>query len=266
MNSKANIKLIVADMDGTLLNDRKQMPTDFWEVEQQLADQNILFAVASGRQFYNLLEVFDAVKDRILFIAENGSYVLYKGKQLYSHPLGRNSVNELIVIGRKIKESYTIVSGLNSAYIEKTDDRFLDILYQHYNRVAIVDDLTLVEDEVLKVTICDFKIAEKNSYTYFKHLEKDYRIAVSGNSWLDINHIHCNKGIAVEMVQDCFEIAFDETAVFGDFLNDLEMMQTAKYSYAMKNAHSEIIKISNFSTAFDNNNDGVTKTIRALVL
>ncbi len=266
MSFKANIKLIVADMDGTLLNDLKQMPSDFWEIEQLLLQKNILFAVASGRQFYNLLDVFDAVKERILFVAENGSYVFYKGERLYANPLERNSVNELIAIGRTIDEAYTIVSGLNSAYIEKTDQRFLDILYQHYKRVIVVDDLTLVDDEVLKVTICDFKIAEKNSYTYFQHLENDYRIAVSGAAWLDINHSNCNKGTAIKKIQERLGISYDETAVFGDFLNDLEMMRMAKYSYAMKNAHSEIIKVSNFLTDFDNNNDGVTKTIRELVL
>ena len=54
--------------------------------------------------------------------------------------------------------------------------------------------------------------------------------------------------------------------VFGDYLNDLEMMQNAKYSYAMKNAHPEIIKVSNFVTKYDNNENGVVRTIRELGL
>jgi len=39
------------------------------------------------------------------------------------------------------------------------------------------------------------------------------------------------------------------------------MMQNAKYSYAMKNAHPEIIKVSNFVTKYDNNENGVVRTI-----
>ena len=54
--------------------------------------------------------------------------------------------------------------------------------------------------------------------------------------------------------------------VFGDFLNDLEMMETAEFSFAMKNAHKDIIEISNYTTDFDNNTNGVTQTIEKYLL
>ena len=82
-----NIKLIVSDLDGTLLDANHQLPTDFWKVEQQLHDNNILLAIASGRQFYNIIEIFDSIKDRTLFLAENGTYAFYKGKELFVNPL-----------------------------------------------------------------------------------------------------------------------------------------------------------------------------------
>ena len=50
--------------------------------------------------------------------------------------------------------------------------------------------------------------------------------------------------------------------VFGDYLNDLQLMKAGKYSYAMKNAQREIIEAANFVTEFDNNEDGVVKTIK----
>ena len=49
---------------------------------------------------------------------------------------------------------------------------------------------------------------------------------------------------------------------FGDFLNDYEMMEVAGHSYAMKNAHPEIKKISRYITEFDNDNNGVVDTIQ----
>ena len=44
------IKLIASDMDGTLLNDKGELPTEFYEVFKELRKKNILFAAASGRQ------------------------------------------------------------------------------------------------------------------------------------------------------------------------------------------------------------------------
>ena len=48
------IKLIAADMDGTLLNSRRELPPDFGEVIDALHRRGIHFAAASGRQYYNL--------------------------------------------------------------------------------------------------------------------------------------------------------------------------------------------------------------------
>ena len=135
-----------------------------------------------------------------------------------------------------------------------------------YKKFEIVEDLKRVEDVVFKVTLCDFMDAERNSYLYYKDYEKDYKIAVGGKIWLDISNPNADKGNAIKKIQEKFGITFEETVVFGDFLNDLEMMKVAHYSYAMKNAHPEIIKASSFVTEFDNNNNGVLKTIKKLLL
>ncbi len=54
--------------------------------------------------------------------------------------------------------------------------------------------------------------------------------------------------------------------VFGDYLNDLEMMESAYYSYTIKNGRSKIKEISNFETEFTNDENGVVETIKKYVL
>jgi len=256
-----NIKLIVSDLDGTLLDSNHNLPPNFWEIEQQLFDNNIVLAIATGRQFYNIIEVFDRIKDRIVFLAENGNFAYYKGNELFVNPLVREDANEFVKIGRTVKDAFVILCGKNAAYVESTNERFLSEARKYYSRLEIVNDLTQVDDAILKVTLCDFNHVPTNSYLYFKSFENDYKIAISGTVWLDITGFNANKGVAVMNIQKLWNIAADDTMVFGDFLNDYEMMQTAKYSYAMKNAHPEIIRISNFITQFDNNNGGVTDVI-----
>lgn len=253
-------------MDGTLLDDTKSLSHNFWEIEEKLADKGIIFSIASGRQFYNLIEKFDKIKDRLLFLAENGTYVYYKGKELHVNPLDKVSADKFIGIGRSIEGVNLILCGKESAYVESPDSKFLSEARHFYKRIKIVNDLTEVEDDILKVTVCDFKGAENNAYHYFKEYEKDYKVAVAGKIWLDMTHLTANKGSAIKRIQEELGISFDETMVFGDFLNDLEMMQSAKHSYAMKNAHPEIIKASAFVTRYDNNNNGVMETISRVCL
>jgi len=259
------IKLIVSDMDGTLLSDEKKLPSDFWETEKRLHEKGIIFAIASGRQYYNLIEVFDTIKDRMLFLAENGTYVFYNGDELFVNPLDRNRANEIIKTAREIPDCYIILCGKNAAYIENSDERFLTTLFQHYSKVETTADLTTVDDSILKVTLCDFRNSETNSFTYFNSFKNDCKVTVSGKNWVDITDMSANKGNALLKIQEKLKISNDETVVFGDFMNDFEMMSNATNSYAMKNAHPEILRISKFATDFDNNNNGVTEIINKLI-
>ena len=58
VRSRDMIKLIATDMDGTLLNSNNQIQEGFYEVFNELQEKDIIFAAASGRQYYNLLERF----------------------------------------------------------------------------------------------------------------------------------------------------------------------------------------------------------------
>ena len=70
------IKLVISDMDGTLLDGEGNMPTQLFPVLDALHEQGILFAVASGRQYGNLRQLFAPVRERIAFICENGALVV----------------------------------------------------------------------------------------------------------------------------------------------------------------------------------------------
>lgn len=260
------IKLIVTDMDGTLLNDQHEIHPDFWEIEKLLDNKGIMFSVASGRQFYNLESKFDRIKDRMLFFAENGTHVVHKGKDLYINPLDKSAALDFVRKGRELPETHLVLCGKNSAYIESKEDSFFNEISKFYKKIEKVDDLTLVEDTFLKVTFCNFKGVEENTYPHLEKYSNDYKVAIAANVFIDITSITANKGNAISGIQKELNISPEETLVFGDYLNDLEMMQNAKYSYAMKNAHPEIISASKFVTNFSNNENGVLRTIQELGL
>lgn len=261
-----DIKLIITDMDGTLLNDKHEIPSQFWQMEEALSENGILFSVASGRQYYNLEEKFERLKHRMIFFAENGTHVVHKGKDLYVNSLDSEAARKFIKVGREIDQVQLVLCGKKSAYVESTNEKFLTEIKKYYSRLEVVEDLTQIEDTILKVTICDWKGVEENSYHHFQKFEKDYKVAIAAKIFIDITSLTANKGNAIKGVQKELGISPKETMVFGDYLNDLEMIQNAYHSYAMKNAHPEIKKASRYETRFTNNENGVVSTILELGL
>ena len=70
-----SIRLIAADMDGTLLDSRKQLPEGLFPLVRALHERGVRFAPASGRQFYTLYEQFGEIADELMYISENGAMI-----------------------------------------------------------------------------------------------------------------------------------------------------------------------------------------------
>ena len=260
-------KLIITDMDGTLLNSKNEINNEFWEIQEKLAKDGVIFSVASGRPYYNLVEKFKTLIDSMLFICENGAYVVFQGKEIYSNVIKREDIFFLLNICKNIEGIVPILCGKDSAYVERKsyfDEKydFKPEINKYYNKLQIVENFDEVEDEFLKIAICDSLIAEKNSYNYFKNYEDRFQVVLSGKVWMDLGKIDTSKGLAIRMTQKNLGISYDETMAFGDYLNDYSMMKEAKYSYAMKNAHPQLKEVPNFITENDNDNNGVVETIK----
>ena len=261
----SDIRLIATDMDGTLLNSRHELSDSFVPAFGKLKNRGIIFVAASGRQYYNLLKTLDAVKDEVIFAAENGSYVIFQDQEIHVQAIPHEIVRDLIITARNIKGTYPIICGKKKAYVESGEPEFIDHLKLYFERYEIVEDLLEVrDDQFLKFTLCDLAGSEGNSYPHYKHLEDVLQVKVSGPIWLDISHKLANKGFAMEVLQKKFDVTFEETMIFGDYFNDLEMLQKGFFSYAMANAHPEIKKIARFS-AKSNDENGVVLILEEVI-
>jgi HAD-superfamily hydrolase, subfamily IIB len=256
------IKLVASDMDGTLLNQDDELNEETFDVIMKLKEKNILFVVSSGRQYFNIKNKFSKIQENIIYVAENGSYVILEGEELYSRKLDRNIVNLFVEKARQIEGCEIVLCGKKGAYIEKNYEKFIHEVERYYLKYEIVNNFNEVEDDILKFTIYDFKGAEDNCNKIFKPLfGDDFQVMVSGENWLDIISHDVNKGVAIKHLQEKFNIKPEETMVFGDYFNDLSMFDVAYYSYAMENAPEKVKEHARF-TAKSNKENGVLEVIK----
>jgi len=252
-------------MDGTLVDDAKEIHDELWPLIDELHSRGVTFCPASGRQYYNLVQEFEDVADELAFIAENGTYVVACGREISSDGLALDVAREVARRVRGIPEAGAIFCGKRSAYIERRDPAFVDQANLYYARLKLVDDLLEVgDDDVLKVATYDFASAEHNTAPRLAGIDGPHQVVVSGAHWVDVLSPTANKGRAVREVQAALGVTPDQTMVFGDFLNDLEMMDAATYSFAMANAHP-LLKERASWVAPTNNANGVVRTIRTVL-
>lgn len=262
-----DIKFIAADMDGTLLNEKSELPSQFFNVFEQLKERDILFAAASGRQYYSLLDTFSPIKDEMIFIAENGTVVMHQGQQLYSCTMPKEEIHQIITLARTVENAHIVLAGIQSAYIETKDPHAVEEFSKYYHRCQYVEDLLDVnDDDFIKIAICHFEGSEEKIFpTLNKSFGSSHKVVVSGKIWLDVMNNAASKGDAIRKLQQRLDFTFEQTMSFGDYLNDTELLQESYYSYAMENAHEKIKELARFR-APSNKDEGVITTIIEQVL
>ena len=234
-----DIRLIACDMDGTLLDDDDAIHDEFWPLIETLYARGIIFCPASGRQYSRLLNRFEPIADDLIFIAENGTYVVQKGVELSSDPLALDDARTMIRVAREPAKNRPAV-------------------------VVSVDDLLTVEDDILKVAVFAYHASERVTYPAYERFTATHQVVVSGQHWLDVMVNNANKGSGIRHIQDKLGITRDQTMVFGDFLNDMEMMDEATYSFAMANAHPALKERARYLSP-GNTDNGVVRTIKAVL-
>ncbi|GAA3684519.1 Cof-type HAD-IIB family hydrolase [Arthrobacter ginkgonis] len=267
-----DIRLVVADLDGTLLNEHGAVPSSFWPVLDWMRGHGITFVPASGRQYATLHQIFHGLDDGLSYVAENGNLVVHQGRPVATHGLDLDASRRIIEIVRQAagareggsgRNLGLVVCGLDSAYVERDDQAFLAEARKYYVRLDVVKDLSLVTDRVLKLAVFDFDGAQDLAAGPLAPLADTHQVVVSGQHWVDVMAQGVDKGGAVRQLQQAVGVTPAQTVVFGDYLNDLQMLEAADWSFAMANAHPDVAARARW-LAPANTDDGVAAVLRRL--
>jgi Cof subfamily protein (haloacid dehalogenase superfamily) len=266
-----DIRLVVSDMDGTLLDAEHHLPADLWPLVDDLADRGIAFSPASGRHHVSLRTIFAERHEDMTYIASNGAHVLLGDRELHSDCLDPHLAAEVVGIIRTLPDARAVLLAKRGAYLERADETAFGWITDYVPPVTVVDDIVeavsmVVErgDEVLSVGIFDNRSAEEHSLVALAGLRDRLTVQATHPTWVDVVSPTADKGTALRALQARLGVGPDQTLAFGDFLNDLPMFAAVTHSVAMANAHPEVRRRARW-TAPSHDANGVVRTIRAFL-
>ncbi|CBY29368.1 TPA: Cof-type HAD-IIB family hydrolase [Yersinia enterocolitica] len=261
------IKLIITDLDGTFLDKKGDYNREmFQDVKKIMVQKGVHFAICTGKQCERVEELFKGDAEQFWILGDSATRIKYKGEYVYQslikNQLGLNIISKLEAIN---KEPVIIACTTEGAFIKNSISKEMESkIKKSYAKVTKVDDFYHMNHDFVKISIYD----EKGRCPVFKpHLheffDKAY-IVVSEDAWIDIADIGVHKGHTVEILQNLLNVNKDETMVFGDGLNDIELMERATFSFAMRNAFEETKSAANFITG-RNTESAVMLTIQRIL-
>jgi Cof subfamily protein (haloacid dehalogenase superfamily) len=239
-----NGKIVFFDIDGTLVNEDKQIPDSTKEGIFQLRQNGVHVAIATGRGPF----MFEPIRRELeidSFVSFNGSYVIFKDEVIHKTPISKEAIT---ILEKKAEQS-----GHPLVYLD------------HQKATCNADDHEIIKN-------CTFNLMpEYPSYypAYYidheiyqvllfcqEHQEKTYREEYRGTfdfiRWhddaLDILPTGGSKAKGIEAFVKKMGMKPEYVYAFGDALNDIEMLQTAGTGIAMGNGLNEAKKAADFVT------------------
>ncbi len=259
------IKLIASDMDGTLLDGDGHLDEEIYDIIRQLKDMGIRFAAASGRQLMSLKKKFKPVDGDVVYIAENGGYVNFRNEDIYLNPMDKNIVNEIIDAAKDTAAQAMFICGKTYSYTDVPElmDVMQDPVFGY--EIKLVDNLKDVDDDIFKVGLFDTEDPRESSMKIMEPKFGDrLHLTLSGFNSMDFLNPDVNKGVGLKHIQKMFGIKKEETVVFGDNFNDIEMFEAAGVSYAMLNA-DEYVRSRATEVIGTNNDNSVIKKLKEIL-
>ena len=253
--------LIALDMDGTLLNDEKNITPRTEKVLIDLKKQGHKIIFASGRPYRTMLRYYEQLGLDTPIIGYNGG-AIYCMKSTFPTKETTFDLQDVL----KIYQFYgndelknIICESSSSIYLLKDDEVFSTwFSYEHLQKH--IGDLkeTLKENPMTMLFHFKENASAKRLSDIVKKVNSDLFVRVwSGGEFAELSYISISKYKAIREVADFYQIPQDHVLVFGDAGNDIEMLSNFELSVAMINGTPETKKSAKYITKKDNNHDGI---------
>lgn len=233
------IKLIASDLDGTLLlNGAQALPEELFELIRELKELGILFVAASGRQYYNMKNLFRPVMQEIGYICENGALALRNEEVLFMDAFDPVLAREIMeTIYEKEGAEFTC-STRDFYYIRPKSAEYLYLMEQVIkNECRVIQSFEEVTEPCLKLAVFESRGTDEATIRYWQERFSDRcKVVSSGNDWIDFAPLHTNKANGIHAYREILKIQPEECMVFGDECNDIEMLESVPYSFVMKHS------------------------------
>lgn len=264
----ATIRLLVSDVDGTLVNREKALTDVTVAAVERLRGAGLDFTLISARPMSGMTALLDRLAIDLPAAAFNGGILFRSDGTILSRTT---------IPAEAARGVFALAAGTDvDAWVFANDLWYAsdgDGPHTQSERVSSAQepvtgiDLTTLLDRADKITFVSDDADALHALYARVHTAIGDRatVAQSQTYYLDVTAKQANKGDGIAALADAVGVALSDTAAIGDQANDLPMLGRAGLSIAMGNA-PDAVKAAAAEVTRPNTEDGVAHAIDTLIL
>ncbi len=273
-NRLKRIKLIVADLDGTLLNNDGEISSGTKDLIKDLKKEGIAVSFASGRLHSALTDFAEQLEIRTPIISLDGSLIkdFPRGDILFESYVPAKYVKKALAYADKFLINAALCHS-DAIYYTEQNSVVPTITEKFGARFKEVPEYNGYINNTLEITmLSDFKdnikhVRDRMSFPYTFGLTTSYFRSQrhDGIYYLEIRRKGCNKGKALKKLLRYLKISQTETAVMGDWHNDIYLFLPKTLKVTLTNSLPELKRMADIQIPKDNNQEGAAEFLEMVL-
>ena len=267
--TQATVKLLLADVDGTLVTQDKELTPRATEAVRKLDEAGVMFAITSGRPPRGMAMLIEPLNLRTPIAAFNGGLLVNPDMSVIEQ---RVLPDELVVPVTEVIESFSLDVWLYSGadwYVPKPDGPHVareswTVKFEPKVMTDGVKGLTANVAKLVGVSDDTDAVTRATSAVHDKFGDH-VTAAASQPYYLDVTHPQANKGAVAKYLAARYQLDPAEIATIGDQPNDVLMFAHSGLSIAMGNASPEVKRCARRVTT-SNEEEGFANAVERFIL
>lgn len=244
-----DIKLIVSDIDGTLIGTDEKLKDEFNKLKEFVKINNIPFTLATGRCYDEVKTFINEFEVDLPIVVNNGAGVIKNGEFIWETTMKANILRKAIECADELEMVIVTSDGVSDKsyrhndYIRNQIEKF-----GRYEKIYRPSEEEWNTSNIQKLLIID-PLPEGRIDSVLEHLEpyKDMLNIVKYNDRsVDIMPASTNKAQGVTNIAKILNIDVSQIMAIGDAKNDIEMLNTVGVGVAVSNADSKLKEVANY--------------------
>jgi Cof subfamily protein (haloacid dehalogenase superfamily) len=258
-------KIIAIDVDGTLLNDQHEVSPFTLDILHKVRDQGCGIILASGRGPQNGLPVMEEMGLEGWMITHNGALTVdSQTKEVINRfPITLDQIWPIVEYARKHNIHFDICTDFDQ-YVENLPDHVSGMYRQFGIKPIRIERFEGWENSIVKFTLFGSEDQLDRAFEEIAPRFSGLNVIRSSIEFIDIFHRQASKGNALREACETYGISKGDVIAFGNYFNDLDMIEYAGTGIAMDNSPEEVKRAAD-QIAPSNNEDGVARTLVRLL-
>jgi|SRR5690625_1168314 len=260
--------LIALDLDGTLLQNNKEISAYNQEVISQAKKEGHIVVIATGRSHLTSMQYYELLQLNTAMINYNGAYIHHpfddKWGPAIKNPISKQTALQIIDKCYDLDMHNIWVESQHNILLDQHDEEIIDIFHAiHRKKGDVPISIGRIKDQLNEHPISLLIHPRKNHIGTLKHYldnhfyeSVEYRIWGEPWNFFEIVKKGMSKAFGLQKLSQYYNIPQERMIAFGDEDNDLEMINYVGTGVAMANGISELKSIADHIT-LTNENDGV---------